>query len=94
MTTFRQTDYEAITQGGGKRKKKEPTMIQVKTSSTKANPSDMLTVREMECVTAVFRSFETGVRSATIYPRVGRQDKKRKIREDKTRQDKTSFFFF
>ena len=90
MTTFRQTDYEAITQEGEKRKKKEPTKSHVKISTTKANPQDMLTVRELECVTAVFRSFETGVRSATIYPKVGRQDKTRQDRtgQDKTRQDK------
>jgi hypothetical protein len=30
----------------------------------------MLTDRELEEITAVFRSFETGLREATIYPKV------------------------
>ena len=68
MTTFRQTDYEAITQG--KKGKNKPVIKNLKTSQTMASPKDMLTVREMECVTAVFRSFETGIRAATIYSRV------------------------
>ena len=33
-----------------------------------AYPNTMLTDREMECITTVFRSFETGLRGATIYP--------------------------
>ena len=31
---------------------------------------DELTEREMEVVTTVFKSFETGLREATIYPKV------------------------
>eukprot|EP00090_Calanus_glacialis_P025675 TRINITY_DN40234_c0_g1_i2.p1 TRINITY_DN40234_c0_g1~~TRINITY_DN40234_c0_g1_i2.p1 ORF type:complete len:195 (+),score=59.86 TRINITY_DN40234_c0_g1_i2:77-586(+) len=33
-----------------------------------ASPKNMLTDKELECVTAVFRSFETGLRGATINP--------------------------
>ena len=33
-----------------------------------AYPSHMLTDKEMDCITTVFRSFETGLRGATIYP--------------------------
>ena len=35
-----------------------------------AAPPSMLTDREMDCITTVFRSFETGLRGATIYPSV------------------------
>ena len=31
---------------------------------------DMLTDKELEAVTSAFRTFETGVREATIYPKV------------------------
>lgn len=34
------------------------------------NNPDMLTDRELEEVTAVFKSFETGLREATIHPKV------------------------
>ena len=39
-------------------------------SRTMAAPPSMLTDREMDCITTVFRSFETGLRGATIYPSV------------------------
>lgn len=32
-----------------------------------------LTEREMEVMMTVFRSFETGLREATIYPKVGHE---------------------
>ena len=35
-----------------------------------ANNPEMLTERELEEVTAVFKSFETGMREATIHPKV------------------------
>ena len=35
-----------------------------------AFPRHMLTERELECITTVFRSFETGLRGATIQPSV------------------------
>ena len=35
------------------------------------NKMEKLTEKEMEVVTAVFRSFETGLREATILPQVG-----------------------
>ena len=34
------------------------------------NDTEELTKREMECVTTVFKSFETGLREATISPKV------------------------
>ena len=34
------------------------------------NDMEDLTEREMEVIMAVFRSFETGLREATIYPKV------------------------
>ena len=37
---------------------------------TMANNPEMLTERELEEVTAVFKSFETGMREATIHPKV------------------------
>ena len=37
---------------------------------TMANNPEMLTERELEEVTAVFKSFETGLREATIHPKV------------------------
>ena len=34
------------------------------------NHVDQLTTKELEVITSVFRSMETGLREATIYPRV------------------------
>ena len=34
------------------------------------NPEEELTEAELEFVTTVFKSFETGLREATIYPKV------------------------
>ena len=76
MTTFRQVEYEEITQQireqEEKRKKEEnkSSSHDLKVSKTMASPKDMLTDKEMECVTTVFRSFETGLRGATIFPSV------------------------
>ena len=76
MTTFRQVEYETLTQQIReeeiKRKKEESksTSNELKVSKTMASPKDMLTDKEMECVTTVFRSFETGLRGATISPNV------------------------
>ena len=73
MTTFRQSEYEELTQqireeeqkrrGGNKSGNSD-----LKTSKTMASPKNMLTDKELQCVTAVFRSFETGLRGATINP--------------------------
>ena len=74
MTTFRQGEYEAITQHireQEEKKRKEENKggnNDLKTSKTMASPKNMLTDKELECVTAVFRSFETGLRGATINP--------------------------
>ena len=76
MTTFRQTEYEAITQEireQEERMRKEENKTgsnDLKVSKTMANHPDMLTDKEMDCVTTVFRSFETGLRGATIDPSV------------------------
>ena len=77
MTTFRQVDYDTLTQQIRKeeeeRRMKEdmkPSRQELKVSTTMASPKDMLTDKEMECVTTVFRSFETGLRGATISPSV------------------------
>ena len=78
MTTYRQTDYERITQEireqeAKKRKEENKTKSSdLKTSKTMASPKDMLTDKELDCVTSVFRSFETGLRGATIDPSVSR----------------------
>ena len=39
------------------------------------NNPDMLTDRELEEVTAVFKSFETGLREATIHPKVAQSQR-------------------
>ena len=76
MTTFRQTEYEKITQEireqEEKKNKEEGKSVSgdLKTSKTMASPKDMLTDKELDCVTSVFRSFETGLRGATIDPSV------------------------
>jgi len=75
MTTFRQPEYEALIEAIRNQEQKEnpdflkrPKSSEVRVSCNMAFPRDMLTDRELECVTAVFRSFETGLRGATIYP--------------------------
>ena len=45
-------------------------LIQVRVCNNMTNNPDMLTDRELEEVTAVFKSFETGLREATIHPKV------------------------
>ena len=46
------------------------TMTQVRVCTNMTNNPDMLTDRELEEVTAVYKSFETGLREATIHPKV------------------------
>ena len=75
MTTFMQSEYEAITQEIREQEEKKKRESRsgnndLKVSKTMASPQDMLTDKELECVTAVFRSFETGLRGATILPSV------------------------
>ena len=48
----------------------KPINTNVKVCYNKTSHPDMLTEKEMESVTTVFRSFESGLREATIYPRV------------------------
>jgi len=64
MTTYMQSEYEAMQDLEDK-----PTLTEVRTCNNMTNNPDMLTDRELEEVTAVFKSFETGLREATIHPK-------------------------
>ena len=66
MTTFMQAEFEALALEG------RQIVTDVKVNSSITNHPDMLTHKELEKVTSVFRSFETGRREASIYPRVRR----------------------
>jgi len=78
MTTYRQPEYEALIQEIRAQEEREnaeslgcelrPGSAEVRVSTNMAAPTNMLTDRELECITTVFRSFETGLRGATIYP--------------------------
>ena len=50
----------------------KPINTNVKVCYNKTSHPDMLTEKELESVTTVFRSFESGLREATIYPSVSR----------------------
>lgn len=63
MTTFGQAEFEAL----GLLEKKHTTTVKV--TKTIANHPDMLTDKELEDVTTVFRSLETGLREATMDPK-------------------------
>ena len=69
MTTFGQKQFEEL----GLLEKKHTTTV--RTTDTIANHPEMLTNRELEDVTAVFRSLETGLREATMDPKVGETGK-------------------
>ena len=85
MTTYRQTDYEKITaeireeEEKKLREENKNKNTDLKTSKTMASPKDMLTDKELDCVTSVFRSFETGLRGATIDPSVSYQHRRLNI---------------
>ena len=64
MTTYMQEEYEALAL------EQKPIITDVKVNSTITNHPDELTDKELEKVTSVFRSLETGLREASIYPRV------------------------
>ena len=55
-------------------KERKPSIVpkasKAKTDDQDKN-ADELTKREIEVITTVFKSFETGLREATILPRVG-----------------------
>ena len=78
MTTFKQVEYENLTQQLKEQEEKEMRKKEegredrncVKVSKTMTNPRNRLTEKEMESVTSVFKSFETGLRGATISSRV------------------------
>ena len=44
-------------------------LVQVRVCTNMTNNPDLLTDRELEEVTTVFKSFETGLREATIHPK-------------------------
>ena len=48
----------------------KPLNTTVNVCYNKTSHPDMLTEKELESVTTVFRSFESGLREATIYPSV------------------------
>ena len=48
----------------------KPMNTNVNVCYNKTSHPDMLTEKELESVTTVFRSFESGLRGATIYPSV------------------------
>ena len=81
MTTFRQSEYEELTQQIREQEEKKKKVgnksgnRELKISKTMASPRNMLTEKELECVTTVFRSFETGLRGATIHPSVSLRHK-------------------
>ena len=64
MTTFGQKQFEEL----GLLEKKHTTTVRV--SRTNTNHPEMLTNKELEDVTAVFRALETGLREATMDPSV------------------------
>ena len=65
MTTYMQEEYEALALEA------RPICTDVKVNYTITNHPEELTDNELEKVTSVFRSLETGLREASIYPRVG-----------------------
>ena len=65
MTSFMQAEFEALAMESRK------TVTEVKVNSSITNHPSMLTNKELEMVTSVFRSLETGLREASIYPKVG-----------------------
>jgi len=70
MTTYMQKEYEAALELEERPVLNElhmPNTVRVCTNMT--NNPNLLTDRELEDVTAVFRSFETGLREATIHPK-------------------------
>ena len=64
MTTFMQAEFEALAMESRK------TITEVRVNSSITNHPEMLTPKELEMVTSVFRSLETGLREASIYPKV------------------------
>ena len=64
MTTFGQKQFEEL----GLLEKKHTTTVRITRTTT--NHPEMLTNKELEDVTAVFRSLETGLREATMEPSV------------------------
>ena len=64
MTTYMQEMFEALVLND------IPLPQNIKVNNYITNHVDQLTQKEMEDITTVFRSMETGLREATIYPKV------------------------
>ena len=64
MTTYMQEEYEALAL------QERPIITDVKVNYTITNHPEELTDNELEKITSVFRSLETGLREASIYPNV------------------------
>ena len=66
MTTYMQEELEAC-------REEKPINTDVRVCYDMTSHPDMLTENELESVTTVFRSFESGLRGATIHPSVSCQ---------------------
>ena len=64
MTTYMQEMFEALVLND------IPLPQDIKVNKYITNHIDQLTKKEMDDITSVFRSMETGLREATIYPKV------------------------
>ena len=64
MTTYMQEMFEALVLND------IPLPQNIRVNKYVTNHVDQLTIKELEVITSVFRSMETGLREATIYPRV------------------------
>ena len=64
MTTYMQEMFEALVLND------IPLPQNIRVNKYVTNHVDQLTTKELEVITSVFRSMETGLREATIYPRV------------------------
>ena len=69
MTTYLQAKFEALVLND------IPLPSDVKINNFVTNHPEELTAKEMDNITAVFRSLETGLREGTIYPKVSRIEK-------------------
>ena len=64
MTTYMQAQFEELVLND------IPLPTDIRVNTTITNHPDQLTDKEMQDITTVFRSLETGLREATIYPKV------------------------
>ena len=64
MTTYMQAQFEALVLND------IPLPQDIRVNNFVTNHVDQLTKKELDDITTVFRSMETGLREATIYPKV------------------------